>query len=61
VEPVHCLGMTNRQVNLYLREVLNVLGDRYGITEFEPPIRMEPNECPMVACPLKERAWQHSS
>jgi hypothetical protein len=61
VEPVHCMGMTNRQVNLYLREVLNVLGDRYGITEFEPPIRMEPNECPMVECPLKERAWQHSS
>jgi hypothetical protein len=53
VEPVHCLGMTNRQVNEYLRNVLAVVGEKYGITEFEPPIRMEPLECPMGDCPLK--------
>jgi hypothetical protein len=53
VEPVHCLGMTNRQVNEYLRNVLAVVGDRFSITEFEPPIRMKPMECPMQECPLK--------
>jgi hypothetical protein len=53
VEPVHCMGMTNRQVNEYLRNVLAVVGEKYGITEFEPPIRMEPMECPLNDCPLK--------
>jgi hypothetical protein len=53
IEPVHCLGMTNRQVNEYLRNVLEVVGKKFGITEFEPPIRMEPMECPMSDCPLK--------
>jgi hypothetical protein len=53
VEPVHCLGMTNRQVNEYLRNVLDVVSEKFGITEFEPPIRMEPMECPIQECPLK--------
>jgi hypothetical protein len=53
VAPVHCLGMTNRGVNEYLRNVLGVVGDKFGITEFEPPIRMEPMECPLQDCPLK--------
>jgi hypothetical protein len=53
IEPVHCLGMTNRQVNEYLRNVLDVVGEKFGITEFEPPIRMEPMECPMSDCPMK--------
>jgi hypothetical protein len=53
VAPVHCLGMTNRQVNEYLRNVLEVVGEKFAITEFEPPIRMEPTECPLPDCPLK--------
>jgi hypothetical protein len=53
VAPVHCLGMTNRQVNEYLRKVLEVVGEKFAITEFEPPIRMEPTECPLHDCPLK--------
>ena len=55
IEAVHCMGMTNTQVNRYLREVLKVLCDRFDITEFEPPIRMEPTECEIPACPLKDR------
>ena len=39
------MGMTNTQVRNYLKEVLKVLHDRFGITEFEPSIRMEPSEC----------------
>jgi hypothetical protein len=54
--PVHCMGMTNKQVNKYLLKVLGVLGAKFGITEFEPPIRMEPMECPMSDCPLKVSA-----
>ena len=55
IEPQHCMGMTNTQVNRYLREVLTVLRDRFGIIEFEPPIRMEPSECEIAECPLKDR------
>ncbi len=54
VEPVHCMGMTNRQVSEYLRNVLAVVGEKFGITEFETQIRMEPMECPILPCPLKE-------
>ena len=53
VAPVHCMGMTNRQVKLYLRNVLTVLEERFRITEFEPPVRVEPQECPIVPCPLR--------
>ncbi|MGB8703115.1 MAG: hypothetical protein WCD18_27165 [Thermosynechococcaceae cyanobacterium] len=56
IAPMHCLGMTNRQVNGFLRNVLDVLGEKFGVTEFEPPIRMEPSECPMADCPLKGSA-----
>jgi hypothetical protein len=55
IQPIHCMGMTNRQVNQYLRDILQVLNQQYGITEFEPEIRMEPSECPLMPCPLKQR------
>ncbi|WP_255801645.1 hypothetical protein [Acaryochloris sp. 'Moss Beach'] len=35
--------------------MLKVLRDRFGITEFEPPIRMEPTECEIAECPLKDK------
>ena len=53
VDPIHCMGMTNRQVNDYLREVLATLGDRFGIRKFEASVRLEPYECPIADCPLK--------
>lgn len=52
-QPIHCIGMTNRQVNQYLRQVLGKLEQQYGIRQFEPEIRMEPIECPIDPCPLK--------
>lgn len=57
IEAVHCMGMTNTQVNRYLKEVLRVLRERFGITEFEPPIRMEPSECEIAECPLKDKRY----
>lgn len=53
VKPIHCIGMTNSQVNQYLRDMLKVLSDRFGIREFEPAIRLEPIECPIRPCPLQ--------
>lgn len=61
IEAIHCMGMTNTQVNRYLKEVLKVLRERYDITEFEPPIRMEPSECEIVDCPLKDKRHVHSA
>ena len=55
IEPIHCIGMTNTQVRHYLNQVLKVIRERYGITEFEPPIRMEPSECEIADCPLKDK------
>ncbi|UBF23989.1 hypothetical protein K9N68_19885 [Kovacikia minuta CCNUW1] len=54
-EPIHCMGMTNGQVKSYLQKVLVTLKERYGITEFESPIRLEPCECPIAPCPLKAK------
>lgn len=61
IEAVHCMGMTNTQVNRYLKEVLRLLRERYGITEFEPPIRMEPSECEIADCPLKDKRLNEES
>ena len=55
------MGMTNTQVNRYLREVLSVLLERYGITEFEPLIRMEPSESEIADCPLQDKLHVHSA
>lgn len=60
IEPVHCMGMTNTQVRHYLNQVLKVIQERFGITEFEPPIRMEPTECEIAKCPLKEKQCSNS-
>jgi len=56
VTPIHCAGMQNQQIQRYLMDVLATLRDRYGITKFEPEIRLELTECPIEACPLKPKA-----
>ncbi|MEO1351038.1 MAG: hypothetical protein AAFW84_19900 [Cyanobacteria bacterium J06635_15] len=56
VEPVHCAGMRNRQIQRYLERALAQLNQRFGISKFEPDIRLEPTECPIPACPLKSTA-----
>ncbi|MEM8715591.1 MAG: hypothetical protein AAGE92_07400 [Cyanobacteria bacterium P01_G01_bin.4] len=54
--PIHCLGMTNRQVNTYLKQVLEILKQQYNIKQFEPPIQRLPIECPLTPCPLKSES-----
>lgn len=56
VEPIHCAGLRNQQIQTYLMGVLQTLKQRYGITKFEPEIRLEPAECPIENCPLKPNA-----
>lgn len=53
IDPIHCAGMRNQQIQRYLMEVLKTLRQRYGITKFEPEIRLEPSECPIEQCPLR--------
>lgn len=54
VKPIHCSGLRNRQIQEYLARVLENLRDRYGISKFEPEIRLEPSECPLADCALKQ-------
>ncbi|NEP19398.1 MAG: hypothetical protein F6J97_21315 [Leptolyngbya sp. SIO4C1] len=56
IEPIHCSGMRNRQIQRYLERALQQLNQRFGITKFEPDIRLEPVECPIADCPLKQEA-----
>lgn len=56
VTPIHCAGLRNQQIQSYLVDVLKTLQQRFGITKFEPEIRMEPAECPIQPCPLKPDA-----
>ena len=53
VAPMHCAGLRNRQIQAHLQKVLGQLQERYGITKFEPPVRLSPSECPIEPCPLK--------
>ncbi|MDB9529568.1 hypothetical protein PN498_26495 [Oscillatoria sp. CS-180] len=55
VKPIHCAGMRNQQIQGYLTDVLKTLREQFGITKFEPEIRMEPTECPIRPCPLKPK------
>lgn len=53
VDPIHCAGMRNQKIQTYLTDVIKTLRERYGITKFEPEIRLEPTECPIKNCPLR--------
>jgi hypothetical protein len=52
LEPTHCMGMTNSEVNAYLLKALGELRDRYGIVKFKQEIRYDPSFCPIRPCPL---------
>ena len=55
VEPIHCAGYRKRQLERYIEQkVMPYLKERFGITHFSNEIRLEPIECPLKDCPLKE-------
>jgi len=53
-EPVHCLGLTSRQVAAYLQEVLQVFSHKYdvAIAKFSTQVELDPQQCPLMPCPL---------
>jgi len=54
IEPVHCLGLTSRQVAAYLQEVLQVFSHKYevSISKFAAQVELDPSRCPILPCPL---------
>ncbi|ESA37362.1 hypothetical protein N836_03390 [Leptolyngbya sp. Heron Island J] len=56
VKPIHCAGYRKRQLERYMEQkVMPYLKERFGITHFSNEIRLEPIECPLKDCPLKEK------
>ena len=54
VPPIHCAGLTNSLVNDYLRRILVLLKQKYGITQFKDEFYLSPGVCPLKPCPLSE-------
>ncbi|MEM9806919.1 MAG: hypothetical protein AAF959_16735 [Cyanobacteria bacterium P01_D01_bin.56] len=55
VKPIHCAGYRRRQLERYVsQKILPYLTERYGITHFVNEVRLEPMECPIPGCPLKD-------
>ena len=60
VEPIHCAGYRKRQLERYMEQkVMPYLKERFGITHFSNEIRLEPIECPLEDCPLKDSFESH--
>ena len=53
IEPVHCLGLTSRQITAYLQEVLQVFSHKYevSIAKFSAQVELNPKRCPISPCP----------
>jgi len=54
IEPVHCLGLTSRQITAYLQEVLLVFSQKYevSISKFSAQVELDPSRCLISPCPL---------
>ncbi|MDX2099943.1 MAG: hypothetical protein SFW36_19385 [Leptolyngbyaceae cyanobacterium bins.59] len=53
IKPVHCLGLTPRDVERYLEKLLEVLEQSYGIRKFASLEELHPLLCPLEDCPLQ--------
>jgi len=56
VNPIHCVGMVPSQVHEYIRKMLSVLDEGYGIKKFASEERLDPENCPIEPCP-KRPTW----
>jgi len=54
VAPIHCLGLSQRQVMTCMTEILQRFSDFSGqkITKFTTCVDLEPESCPIRPCPL---------
>ncbi len=53
VPAVHCIGMVPSQVHQYVRKMLSVLEERYGIKKFASQRQLEPALCSLRPCPYQ--------
>ena len=55
VEPVHCLGLTEGQVKIHLRQILRAFSEYHKIelTAYGSQVSIDPVACPLQPCPLK--------
>lgn len=54
-KPVHTLGWTESQVKTYIREVIALFEQEYGIqiSGIAATVELAPSLCPLMPCPLK--------
>ena len=50
VPPIHCVGMMPSQVHQYVRKLLELLENNYGIRKFAALERLDPQCCPIRPC-----------
>jgi hypothetical protein len=55
IAPVHCMGMRGDQLGEYIREMLQLLNEQFGIQRFEDVVKELPvNRCPISPCPFQK-------
>ncbi len=50
VQPIHCIGMVPSQIHLYVKKLLALLEDKYGVRKFAAQERLDPYLCPIRPC-----------
>lgn len=50
VAPIHCVGMVPSQIHAYVRKLLELLDEEYGIRKFASLERFDPHLCPIRPC-----------
>jgi hypothetical protein len=50
VQPIHCIGMVPSQIHLYVKKLLTLLEDKYGVRKFAALERLDPYNCPIRPC-----------
>ena len=50
VEAIHCVGMVPSQVHTYVRKLLDLLDEEYGIRKFASLECIDPQKCPIRPC-----------
>ncbi|MDZ4878240.1 MAG: hypothetical protein CLLPBCKN_007675 [Chroococcidiopsis cubana SAG 39.79] len=50
VPPIHCVGMVPSQIHRYVKKLLELLENKYGIRKFASLERLDPQLCPIRPC-----------
>jgi hypothetical protein len=50
VQAIHCVGLVRSQILAYVKKMLSVLGENYGIKKFASLERLDSNRCPIRPC-----------